>query len=102
MDRDNFRFKVILEAAENPKNEIEKIISQNKEFLHIISDKDLGSIFILRMTGKRLCNLIPYSREDIASLIENEEVSPYDKVAELENTFLILEHIFSKYNGKEY
>lgn len=102
MDRDNFRFKVILEAAENPKNEIEKIISQNKEFLHIISDKDLGSIFMLRMTGKRLCNLIPYSREDIASLIENEEVSPYDKVAELENTFLILEHIFSKYNGKEY
>lgn len=102
MNSEDFRLRIILEAADNPKNELDKIISENKDFLHLISDKDLGSIFLLRMTGKRLCNLIPYSREGIASLIRNEEVSPYDKVAELENTFLILEYIFSKYNGKDY
>ena len=32
MDRDNFRFKVILEAAENPKNEIEKILDSLLDF----------------------------------------------------------------------
>lgn len=102
MVRRETKLNELYAVAENPETELDKIITKNKEYLHMMSENDLGSIYMLRFTGNRLCRLIPYSREDIASLVENEEVSPYDRIAELENTFAIVEYIFSKYNNEEY
>ena len=88
--------------ADNPENEFDKIISKNKKCLNIMTEEQLSEIHTLRQLTAKLCRDIPYSREDIASLIENNEVSPYNKVAELENNFMIAEYIFARLNGEKY
>ncbi len=86
----------LCEIAENPENEFDKIIFENKERLQEMSEERLCEIYTLRRESLRLCRLVPYAREDIASLIENNEVNPNNLVAKLENNFSILEYIFKR------
>ncbi len=84
----------LIKIAEKPENAFDKIIAKNKAYLPKMSEDMLCEISALRHEAAKLCRLIPYSRADIASLVESNEVSPYNTVAELENKFLIIEHIF--------
>lgn len=90
------------QIADKPENAFDKIISDNKSILSEMNENQLCEIYTLRNNSLRLCRIIPYSREDIASLIENNEVSPYNTVAELENNFTIAECIFARIRGEEY
>lgn len=92
----------LMAYADNPENEFDKIISRNSKCLNIMTEQQLSEIYTLRQLSAKLCRIIPYSREDIASLVENNEVSPYNKVAELENYFMIAEYIFAQLNGEKY
>ncbi len=93
--KDKLLEKLII-IAENPENEFDVIISKNKDCLYKMSEDRLCEIAELRKESARLCAKIPYSRVDIASLTENNEVSPYKTIAQLENKFLIAEHIFEQ------
>ncbi len=87
----------LLKIAEKPENAFDKIIAKNRNCLKTMSEDTLCEISTLRFEAAKICRIIPYSRDDIASLIENDEVSPYNMVAELENRFLIIEHIFERH-----
>lgn len=91
----------LTDIANNPQNEFDKIIAENKRYLLLLSADDLSALCALRRKSLHLCRLIPYLRKDITSLVENNEVSPYESVAELEYTFRIAIHIFAKVNGEE-
>ena len=91
-----------MDFAENPQNEFDRIITENKSCLNTMDENQLCEMYTLRNDASRLCQIIPYSREDITSLIENNEVSPFNRVAELENYFLIAECIFTRLRGEEY
>ncbi len=95
-------FDKLSTIAEKPENEFDKIISENKAYLILMNESQLGEMCALRDYCAKLCRVVPYSRNDVASLIENNEVSPYDKVAELENHFLIAECIFTRLRGEKY
>lgn len=94
-------FDQLANFAANPENEFDKIISENKDCLTLMSEDQLCEMYTLRNMSARLCRIVPYSRDDIASLIESNEVSPYNKVAELENYFMIAECIFARLRGEE-
>lgn len=91
----------LTDIANNPQNEYDKIISVNKRYLLLLTADDLSALCTLRRKALRLCRIIPYSREDISALVENNEVSPFESVAELEYSFRIADHIFSKVSGEE-
>ncbi len=91
----------LLDISNKPDNAFEKIIAQNKDCLQMMSAEQLCEIETLRYEAAKLCKIVPYSRSDVASLIENDEVSPYNIVADLENHFLIIEHIFAEFKGEE-
>lgn len=93
---------LIMGYAVNPECEYDKIISKNKRYIPLLSTEQLCTIYWHRMRAVRLCNLIPYSREDVRSLVENGEVDPLNKVAELDYAFSVLEYIFSKVNGEDF
>ena len=73
--------------ADNPQNEIDRIILKNKDIIKHMTESQLADVYTLRRRGERLCRLIPYKREEIALLSESGEVSVKSKVAELENCF---------------
>ncbi|MEE1066471.1 MAG: hypothetical protein UH249_10110 [Acutalibacteraceae bacterium] len=91
----------LTDIANDPQNEFDKIIAANKRYLLLLSADDLSALCTLRRKSLRLCRKIPYSREDITSLVDNSEVSPYEMVAELEYSFRIADYIFSKVSGEE-
>lgn len=95
-------FDKLTQIASEPENEFDKIISQNQDCLTLMTEEQLCEMYTLRNTSAKLCRIVPYSREDVASLIENNEVSPFNKVAELENNFMIAECIFTRLRGEEY
>ncbi len=90
----------LLIIAENPENAFDKIISDNKDCLPQMSEERLCEIYTLRHESLRLCRIVPYERDEIASLIENNEVSPYKLVAKLENHFLIVEYLFERFRER--
>ena len=91
----------LTDIANDPQNEFDKIIADKKRFLLLLTADDLSALCTLRRKALRLCSMIPYSREDISALVENNEVSPFESVAELEYYFRIADHIFSKVSGEE-
>ena len=92
----------LTDIANNPENEYDKIIAKNKRYLLLLPERHLSSIYWTRVKACKLCNMIPYSRKDIRSLVENDNIDPFNYVAELENTFTTLEYIFSKVNGEDF
>lgn len=88
--------KQLKEICNEPQNEIDRIILQNKEKLNSMTEKQLSDIYMLSLKGKRLCKLIPYSREDIGLLVRSGEVETGNKVAELEDCFNLMEYFFGK------
>lgn len=96
MSLKNELLKKLLNLADNPVNEFDRIIHNNKECLTGMSEKALSEIYTLRRRAEHLCRLIPYSREDIAELVESGAVSTGNRVAELEDCFLTAEYIFEK------
>lgn len=95
-------FDKLSTIADNPENEFDKIIAKNKSCLILMNEFQLNELSALRDYCVKLCRIVPYSRKDIHSMIEYNEVSPYDKVAELENHFLIAECIFTRLRGEKY
>ena len=102
MSLKNDLLKKLKENADNPTNEFDRIIHNNREALDIMDEKSLSEIYTLRRKGSSLCGLIPYSREDIKELTESGEVSAHDKVAELEDCFTAAEYIFARAKGEIY
>ncbi|MBP3939594.1 MAG: hypothetical protein IK955_09315 [Clostridia bacterium] len=102
MDKRYDSLCLIMGYAANPECEYDRIIAQNKKYIPLLSTEQLCTIYWHRMSAVRLCRLIPYSREDVRSLVENEEVDPLNRVAELDYAFTVLEYIFSKVNGEEF
>ena len=92
----------LLEIAEHPENEFDKFIKENKETLYIMSEKHLSYICHIRKNAKKLCKIIPYKREEIQSLIANEEVSVYNLVAQLEDQYNIADYYFTISRGEKY
>lgn len=95
-------FDKLIQISYDPENEFDKLITQNQECLARMTEEQLCEMYTLRNIAAKLCRIVPYSREDVASLIENNEVSPFNKVAELENSFMIAECIFARLRGEEY
>lgn len=91
-----------MEYAVNPQCEYDKIIAKNKKYIPLLSTEQLCTVHWHRYTALRLSKNIPYSREDIRSLVENEEVDPFNVIAELDYAYTVLEYIFSKVNGEEF
>lgn len=102
MDKRYDSLCLIMGYAANPECEYDRIIAQNKKYIPLLSTEQLCTIYWHRMSAVRLCRLIPYSREDVSFLVENEEVDPLNRVAELDYAFTVLEYIFSKVNGEEF
>lgn len=102
MDKRYDSLCLIMGYAANPECEYDRIIAQNKKYIPLLSTEQLCTIYWHRMSAVRLCRLIPYSREDVRSLVENEEVDPLNRVAELDYAFTVLEYIFSKVNDEEF
>ena len=102
MSLKNDLLKRLKEYADSPANEFDRIIHNNRETLDVMDEKSLSEIYTLRRRGVRLCELIPYSREDISELTESGEVSAHDKVAELEDCFTAEEYIFARAKGEIY
>ena len=92
----------LTDIANNPQNEYDRIIAENKRFLLVLPLKDLNALSWRRKRACKLCKAIPYTREDLQPLFENNEVAPFELVAELEDTLAIVEYIFSKVNGQKY
>ena len=88
-------------AADNPENEFDRIISENKAVLEKMDERRLSDIYTLRRKAERLCRQIPFSRDDMKLLIDSGEVSSDSLIAELENCFAAADYVFSKVNGKE-
>jgi hypothetical protein len=82
--------------ASEPQNSFDKIIGANAEKIDMLSTQRLSDIYTLRKKSASLCKLIPYSREDIALLVEAGEVDPTKKIAQLENNFSVIESIFNE------
>lgn len=80
--------------AEKPENEFDKIIKRNKSILKNLNEKNLAEIYMLRKKCLRLCSIVPYKREEIAELVNNNEVKTDSIITKLEDCFVILEHIF--------
>lgn len=94
--------RTLLEIADNPENEFDKFIKENKETLYIMSEKHLCYIYHVRKKAHRLCKIIPYTREEIQMLIENKEVTVYNLVAQLEDQYNIADYYFTISRGEKY
>lgn len=92
----------LTDIANNPENEYDRIIAENKNYLLMLSRTELGALYWRRKRAIKLCRIIPYTRTELQSLIQNNEVTAYELIAELEDTFATVEYIFSKVNGKKY
>ncbi len=95
-------YNKLVSFANNPENEFDKFIAQNKECIDRMTERQLAEIYTVRSNAAKLCRIIPFAREEIVSLLEKNEVSLYDKIAELENQFLIAEYIFTRVRGEKY
>ncbi len=82
--------------ADNPQNEFDRIISNDRDILKRMSEAQLSDLYMLRNKSERLCRIIPYKRDEIALLTESGEVSPKSRVAELEDCFTAEEYILAK------
>ena len=91
----------IYEYADNPQYECDKIIHDNLKRIPMLSTSRLQAVLFVRNETARLCEKIPFSREDIISLIENKEVSLTGPVARIEDNLYILEYLFAKAIGEE-
>lgn len=94
--------QTLLEITDNPENEFDKFIKENKETLYIMSEKHLSYIYQIRKKAKKLCSIIPYKREEIQLLIDTKEVSVYNLVAQLEDQYNIADYYFTISRGEEY
>ena len=90
----------IYEYADNPQYECDKIIRDNLTKIPMLNTSQLRTILAVRSDAAYLCRKIPYSREDIRSLIDNDEVSLTGKVAEIEDKLCILEYLFARATGE--
>lgn len=94
--------QALLQIADNPENEFDKFIKENKDTLYIMSEKHLSYIYQIRKRAKKLCVIIPYKREEIQNLLDTKEVSVYNLVAQLEDQFNIADYYFTISQGKKY
>lgn len=102
MSKRDILLQELNKTVKNPQNYFEKEIAKEKKCISKLSTERLNDVYVLNKNSERLCSLIPYSKKDILTLFENDEVSPTGKIAELCNNFIILEKIFSDVNGKEF
>jgi hypothetical protein len=91
----------IYEYADNPLYECDNIICDNLKTIPILSTYQLQAILAVRNETAQLCKKIPYSREDIRSLIENKEINLRGPIAKIEDNLCILEYLFAKAVGDE-
>lgn len=89
----------LIKAADNPQNEFDGIIGENRAALKEMDEYQLSDIYALRRKAERLCRRIPFSREEIKLLIQSNEVRADSMTAELENCFSEAEYVFSKVSG---
>ena len=94
--------QTLLDIADNPENEFDKFIAENKATLYIMSPKHLSYINYTRNKARRLCKIIPYTRKEIQMLIESKEVTVYNLVAQLEDQYNIADYYFTISRGEEY
>lgn len=94
--------EALLKIADEPENEFDKFIAQNKDTLYLMDTKLLRSLIQVRTTAARMCQKIPFTREEIRMLIENKEVSVYNLVAKLEDQFNIADYFFTIARGEKY
>jgi DNA-directed RNA polymerase subunit F len=94
--------QTLLQIADYPENEFDKFIKENKDTLNIMSEKHLSYIYQVRKRAKKLCSIIPYTREEIQNLIASKEVSVYNLVAQLEDQYNIADYYFTISRGEKY
>ncbi len=92
---------LLYEYSDNPENEFDKVIRANINRIPIMNENQLRMIIMLRYQTSLLCKDIPYTREEILSLIENNEVSLSGPFAQIENNLNTAEFIFDKARGEE-
>ena len=88
--------------AENPENEFDRIVSANADALIEMDEEQLSDVYMLRRRCERLCRLVPYSREDVSSLVSFGDVRAGSRTAELNECFDSAEYIFLKVTDKNF
>ena len=87
--------------ADAPDNEFDKIIHDNRDVIELLDETALSAIYMLRRKSIHLCDIIPYSREEIDLLVESGCVSEKNRIAELCDCFSTADYIFAKAKGEK-